>query len=177
MAVTSDALRWLLVHQILTATSPRLSEQALQSRRLSSSCGSSGGNNWSSSTSGSLLLVLLLREASALAAALVRALWTDTLLAELALALVAGAVHAETDLLLDTLGGGAEVDGVDGHWVDAGLLCDIDLVVVLLGRGLCWCDAGGGWFDAVYEVSDNQLCTCETWFPTLEWQMSWRWQR
>lgn len=146
VAVTSDALRWLLVHQILTTTSPRLSDQVLLSRLLSSSSGSGGaggGSNWNSGTGGSLLLVLL-REAGALAAALVRALWTGTLLAELALTLVAGAVHAETDLLLDTLGGGAEVDGVDGRWVDAGLLCDIDLVIVLLGRGLFRCGVGVG---------------------------------
>lgn len=73
------------------------------------------------------------------------ALWADLLAAELGLALVASAVDTETDLLLDTLGSLAEVDGIDSGWVNAGLLGNLKLVLIVLGLALsCWSSLTGG---------------------------------
>lgn len=73
------------------------------------------------------------------------ALWADLLAAKLGLALVAGAVDTKTDFLLDALRSLAEVDGIDGGWVNASLLGDFKLVLIVLGLVLwCWSSLGGG---------------------------------
>lgn len=147
VAVTANTLSWLLKHEILSSIASWLGDQWLARLSLargsgSSSSGSGGGS--SSSGSGGLLNPLRWR-AGAVLATLVGALWADLLAPELGLALVAGAVDTETDLLLDTFGSLAEVDGIDGGWVDAGLLGDLELVLIVLGLALRgWSGLGGG---------------------------------
>lgn len=110
VAVTANTLSWLLKHEILSSIASGLGDQWLARPTLarasdSSSSGSGGcssGGAGASSGGGGLLDTLWWR-AGAVLATLVGALWADLLAAELGLALVAGAVNTETDLLLDTL--------------------------------------------------------------------------
>lgn len=147
VAVTTHTLSWFLKHEILSSIASWLGNQWLARLSLargssSSSSGSGGGS--SSSGSGGLLNPLRWR-AGAVLATLVRALWADLLAPEFGLALVAGAVDTETDLLLDTFGSLAEVDGIDGGRVNAGLSGDLELVLIVLGLVLwCWSGLGGG---------------------------------
>lgn len=159
MAGTTDALSWLLHDEILATSSGWLGDLALGVGLDTdgvggwSSSGSSGG-----SSSGSLLhaLVLLWWRTSAVLAALVLALWADTLLAELALAVVTGAMDTEADLLLDTLSSRSNFDHVR---VDVCLSQDLLLLrggVILVSRGRGGFARGsGGWRGARRRADDG----------------------
>ena len=142
VAVTADTLGWLLEDEVLSSVASWLGDQWLGRASL----GASGSGDWSSSGgalsgSGSLLDTLWWR-AGAVLASLVGALWADLLAAKLRLTLVASAVNTKTDLLLDTLRSLAEVDSIDGGWVNSGLLGDLELVVVILSLALGLSSAG-----------------------------------
>lgn len=128
VAVTANTLGWLLENEVLSSVASWLGNQWSGWASLSSADGRGRALSGSSS-----LLDSLWWRAGAVLASLVRALWADLLAAELRLALVASAVNTEADLLLNTLGSLAEVDGIDGSEVDTGLLCDLNLVLI----GLC----------------------------------------
>lgn len=166
MAVTANTLRWLLKNKILSSVAAWLGDQWLARLSLargsdSSSSGSGGGSSSSAGASGGSggLLNTLWWRAGAVLATLVGALWADLLAAELRLALVACAVDTETDLLLDTLGSLAEVDGVDGGWVNAGLPGHLELVLIVLGLALwCRCGFGGGSLGGAEGSVSRQSC-------------------
>ena len=128
MAVAANTLNRLAHDEVLAAGARWLGDEVLVlARRLRGTSTSSGG--------GRLLLALALLwwRARAVLAALVRALGADALLAKLGLALVAGAVHTQANLLLHTLGWGSQVDA-DLARVDAGLLQQLRLLLCGVGR-------------------------------------------
>lgn len=145
VAVTANTLGWLLKNKILPSVASWLGDQWLARLSLARGSGRGSSSSAGASSGSSGLLNTLWWRAGAVLATLVGALWADLLPAELRLALVASAVDTETDLLLDTLRSLAEVDGIDGGWVNAGLLGDLELVLIVLGLALwCWSGLGGG---------------------------------
>lgn len=127
VAVAANTLGWLLKNEVLSSVASWLGNQWPGRAPL----GGANGRDGTLSGSSSLLDSLRWR-AGAVLASLVGALWADLLATKLRLALVASAVNTEANLLLNTLGSLAEVDGIDVSCVDASLLGVRNLVLIVL---------------------------------------------